>query len=116
MNALTRRHPFMCPEEDVPIEVRREIERAFPRLEPAFVCARDEVCGRVDKGSSLFVPLAQRARVLRMSVRERELEAHVEEVPSHECAPAGTTSRCRESYGRIRERFGESGELRCRTR
>jgi hypothetical protein len=36
--------------KDVPIEVRREIERAFPRLEPALVRARDEVSRRIDKG------------------------------------------------------------------
>jgi hypothetical protein len=76
----------MCPEEDVPVEVRREIERAFPHLEPALICARDRVGGRVDKGNSLFVPLAQWTRAVRVHVRERELEAHVEEVPSHECA------------------------------
>jgi hypothetical protein len=54
----------------------------------------------------LFVPLAQ-----------RELEAHVEEVTSRECVAATastSTCRCRERYGGIRERFGESGELRCR--
>jgi hypothetical protein len=51
----------VCP-KDVPIEVRREIKRAFPRLEPALVRAGDEISRRIDKGpnSSLsLVPLAQ---------------------------------------------------------
>jgi hypothetical protein len=96
MNTLPRRrgHSCLCL-EDVPIEVCREVECAFPRLESALVRARDEISRRIDKCCGLFV---------RLLVGERELEAHVEEVPPRECVPrlaSTTTSRRRECYRRI---------------
>jgi hypothetical protein len=86
--------------EDVPVEVGRKIECAFPRLEPALVCAGDEVSRRVDKGGRPLVSL----------VLSEELETRVEQVAPRECVGA----RSRELHGRVRERLGERGELRCR--
>jgi hypothetical protein len=89
-----RRHSCLCL-EDVPIEVCREVECAFPCLESALVRTRDEISRSIDKCCGLFV---------RLLVRERELEADVEEVPSCECVPrpASTiTSRRWECYRRI---------------
>jgi hypothetical protein len=89
--------------EDVPIEVRREVERAFPRLEPALVRAGDDVRGRIDKRGSPLVGFVQGA----------ELEARVEEVSSREYYVVAVGSG--ECQRRVRERFGERGELRCRS-
>jgi hypothetical protein len=75
------------------------IERAFPRLEPALVCTRDEVSRRIDKGRnsslSLFVSLAQ-----------REPEAHIEEVPSRECVTAASGCRVQGALWANRECSG----------
>jgi hypothetical protein len=43
---------------------------------------RDEISRRIDKCFGLFI---------RLLVRERELKAHVEEVPSRECVPRRAT-------------------------
>ena len=83
----TRRLRRLLQSKDVPIEVRCEVERAFPRLEPAFVRARYEVRRGVDKRSSS--PLVR-------FVQGAELEAHVEEVSSGEYVTVTVRSRERQ--------------------
>jgi hypothetical protein len=61
--------------EHILIEVRRQVERALPRLESALVHTRYEVSRRIDKCNAC----------LRVALRKEELEARIEEVPSREC-------------------------------
>ena len=76
----TNASPRLRGPEHIPIEVRRQVERALPRLEPALVHTRYEVSQRIDKRGARLP--------FRLTLRKEELEARIEEVPPRECMAA----------------------------